>query len=519
MSAAFANAPDATERVLSTLNADGTRRWLSPRVSPGRFLRARRITAIALILIFTVIPYIRLNEKPLVLLDIAARRFTLFGITFLPTDTVLLSLFMVAIFIAVFLATALFGRVWCGWACPQTVYMEFLYRPIERLFEGMPGRAKRGIQGTGPARILKYTSFFIVSCYLAHTFLSYFVGVDKLAIWAQQSPLEHPTPFLVMCAVTALMMFDFCYFREQVCTIACPYGRLQSVMLDRHSLIVGYDRTRGEPRGARKQQMAATNRPVLALPILEMARNAQSCAAPTSAGEMEQTDGGRERRSEVCVSGAPQASRVGDCVDCGLCVVTCPTGIDIREGLQMECIGCAQCIDACDAVMTKLRRPPGLIRYSSQAIMAGEKRRVWRARVVVYPVLLTFVLAVFAIVLATQAPFHANILRGPGRPFDVRENGLIANTLRVKLINRLDTPGTYRFELLEPAAAMIEMEASPLELAPGESLTAPIIFLVPAEVFSHGRATGRVRITAGESSVERTCALVGPVVGVRGGGT
>jgi cytochrome c oxidase accessory protein FixG len=458
--------------VLSTLNADGSRRWLLPRLSKGRFLNARRAVGYALILVFTLIPYIKFRGLPLILLDLPARRFTFFGITLLPTDTLLLAFFMVSVFLAVFLATALLGRVWCGWACPQTVYMELVFRPIERFFDGAPGRAKKAWQGTPPAAFLKYLSFFVVACYLAHTFLAYFVGVDALRQWVVQSPFSHPIPFLVMACVTGLMLFDFCFFREQTCLVACPYGRMQSVMLDRHSLIVSYDPARGEPRGR-----ARTGKPAdLSLPVVT------------------------------------QPTRTGDCVDCGLCVTTCPTGIDIRNGLQMECIQCTQCIDACDAVMSKLGRPTGLIRYTSQAALAGEKPRLFRPRVIAYPLLLATVLTLFSVALASRQAIDTTILRSRGSTFTMLDEGsLVANTVRVKVVNR--TSSAIVCELsLEEDGAVLRTETNPLTLAPAESLTVGAMFAVPAESISRaGRDVHLVvRAQDGRALARRKYHLVGP---------
>ena len=241
------------EHVLSTLEADGSRRWLKPKLSRGNLWTRRRILGYVLIAIFTLIPFIEVNGNPLVLLDLGARRFTILGFTFLPTDTLLLAIFMVGLLLSVFLFTALFGRVWCGWACPQTVYMEFLFRPVERFFDGTVGRGGP-MKKVAPWRTAaKYVVYFLLSCYLANTFLAYFVGVDKLKVWMTQSPLEHPESFAVMAFVTFAMMVDFCYFREQMCLIACPYGRFQSVLLDQNSLIVAYDENRGEPRGKKSK--------------------------------------------------------------------------------------------------------------------------------------------------------------------------------------------------------------------------------------------------------------------------
>lgn len=396
------------ERVLSTLNKDGTRRWMKPRLSVGRFWKARRIVAYLLILIFTGIPYIQINGKPAILLDIIHREFTFFGKTLFATDTLLLALFMLTIFVSVFLATALAGRVWCGWACPQTVYMEFVYRPIERLFDGKPGtRPKKG--ATGFKKLLKHLTYLIISAFLAHTFLSYFVGVENLRHWIFGSPTSHPIAFAVVAAVTGLMLFDFGLFREQTCIVACPYGRFQSVMLDRSSLIVGYDKNRGEPRGAIKRK--AKNGDV-ALNVIE----------------------------------APQ----GDCIDCKMCVTTCPTGIDIRDGLQLECIHCAQCIDACDAIMDKVGKPRGLIRYSSQEALDGKKRKLLRPRVILYPLILTILLTAFVTVLLTKSAADVHLVRVKGNLFNALASGEFVNQARLTIANRTDGPVTYSAEVVSP---------------------------------------------------------------------
>ena len=210
-------------RVLATLESDGSRRWLYPKLALGRFLARRRVVAYLLIAIFTLIPYLTINHKPAMLLDIASRRFTLFGFTFLPTDTVLLALFMVAVFLTIFLVTALLGRVWCGWACPQTVYLEFVFRPVERLFIGRRGAGGKPRANLAPWRLpAMYATYLLISLYLAHTFLAYFVGVEALRHWIFGSPLDHPAAFLLMASVTLAMLFNFGFFREQTCTIACP---------------------------------------------------------------------------------------------------------------------------------------------------------------------------------------------------------------------------------------------------------------------------------------------------------
>jgi len=454
-------------RALSTLNDDGSRRWLNPRLSPGRFLSARRGVAWLLLAIYTLVPFLKIDGKPVLLLDLAARRFTILGHTFLPTDTLVLALFMVGLFLTIFLLTALSGRVWCGWACPQTVYMEFVFRPIERLFEGAPGRAKRALRGTGVARAAKYLVYLLVCGHLANTFLAYFVSAETVYQWTLHPPTQHPAGFALVAAVTALMMFDFCFFREQTCLVACPYGRFQSVMLDRNSLIISYDPARGEPRGRRGTLTKAES---LALPVL------------------------------------------GDCVDCKMCVTTCPTGIDIRDGLQMECVNCAQCIDACDSVMTRLNKPRGLIRYTSQAALAGAKTRILRARTAIYATLLTVIIAAGATLLLTAQTADVRVLRSRGAPFALLPDGLISNSVTIKLANRDDAPVAFTIAIDSPDGVSIRCERDHDALAPTETAAFPAIITAPPSLFSAGSLNVSIRVTGSNGfSTTLRHRLLGPL--------
>ncbi len=460
------------QRVLSTMHEDGSRRWLRPRLSLGRFHTRRQFVAYGLIAIFALIPYFKINEKPLILLDIINREFTFFGFTFFPTDTLVLALFILGIFITILLVTALLGRIWCGWGCPQTVYMEFVYRPIERYFIGAPGhRAKTGWW----RRPGMYLSYLAVSAFLAHVFLAYFVGVDALLSWTTQSPFEHPASFLVMVATTGLMMFDFAFFREQTCIVACPYGRLQSAMIDRNSLIISYDEARGEPRGKKKRTPKTDD------------------AAP----------------GDISLKTVPQDT--GDCVDCFKCVTTCPTGIDIRMGLQMECIGCAQCIDACDSVMDKLGRARGLIRYTSQASLQGEKNSLLRPRTLFYPTLLVIIGGLLVGVLATKGTADVSLIRAPGAPFMRLDSGEISNQVRVKVANRENREARYQLEMIEPAGGRIIATNLPIVAGPRERTDEVIVVAVPAAVFTDGRADIKIRVFDEEGfSVTRRYHMVGP---------
>jgi len=450
------------ERVLSTLETDGSRRWLKPKLSQGVYLQRRRLVAYALIAIYLLLPHLHWNGTQLFQLDIWQRRFTFFGYTFLPTDTVLLALFGMMVFVSIFLVTALFGRLWCGWACPQTVYLEFVYRPLERLFEGTAGKGGRARNVPVWRKAAMYATYLLISFVLANTFIAYFVGRDNVLRWMTGSPFDHPLPFAVMAVTTALMLFDFAYFREQLCILACPYGRFQSVLLDRNSLIVSYDAKRGEPRGKYRK-----NPP-------------------------------------------PDAAPRGDCIDCHACVTTCPTGIDIRNGLQMECINCTQCMDACDKVMEKIGRAKQLIRYSSQAQDEGEAGTWLRPRVFLYPAILLVLAGLFVGVLVTKQDTDLNLFRSIGTPYKVTDAGMVISPVRLKITNRQQQPRTYTIEPVTDKPVTL-LQGGTVEVPADAARTAQLPFQLPPAAFTDGVCEIRLRVHDG-ADYERTitCRLLGP---------
>jgi cytochrome c oxidase accessory protein FixG len=457
------NVIQAPEPVLSTLNVDGTRRWLRPKPSPGRMRTGRRITAWTLIAIFCALPYVRIHGRPAILLDLPHREFTLFGTTFQPGETLLFMLLLVSLFIGVFLVTALFGRVWCGWACPQTVYMEFLFRPLEYWIEGGPrGTTALDRHGLSPRRILKYAVFAVLAAFLAHIFLAYFVSIDVLAQWVRRSPIEHPTTFAIMLGTTALIFLDFTWFREQTCLVACPYGRIQSVLLDRRSRIVGYEKRRGEPR--RK--------------------------------------GTHDRPADA-----------GDCIDCGLCVLTCPTGIDIRDGLQMECIHCTQCVDACDAVMDRIGKPRGLIRYTTQDRIDGRPSPRLRPRVVLYPLALAVTFGLFLWQIATRTDAEVTLLRGIGAPFTVESDGSVVNQVRIRVANRADHARSFHIDLEGAPEAKLIAPINPLPVSSGALQTTSVFVVLPKAAFQGGERPVRFRVSEGRFDQAYDFPLLGPQAG------
>ncbi|HEY8945785.1 MAG TPA: cytochrome c oxidase accessory protein CcoG, partial [Polyangiaceae bacterium] len=402
-----------------------------------------RVVAWVLMLVFCALPWLRANGKPLILLDLPRREFTLFGTTFLPTDGVLLMLLLLAIFVGIVLTTSLVGRAWCGWACPQTIYLEFLYRPLERLFEG---KRERQIEldrsGGGIRRFAKNVTFLVVSVFLGNTFLAYFVGTDRLLVWVQRSPWEHPEAFAVMGAVSALVFADFAWFREQMCTLVCPYARLQSVLLDRRSLIVGYDARRGEPRSKGKPKPGS-----------------------------------------------------GDCIDCNACVVACPTGIDIRQGLQLECVACAQCVDACNSVMARIKKPPGLIRYGAQdGFESGAPTRVVRVRVVAYAAMLGLLVSLLVGTTLARPSAEVILLRGLGAPFETRGT-LVTNQIRIKVRNRTAREARYRLALLDASDATLVAPENPLRVPAGEQRSTSVFVTAEAKTLAGGQRPLRFRIS------------------------
>lgn len=378
---------------VTTIKRDGSRLFLHPADVNGVFTIWRRVFALFLIGIYLTLPWIPINGHPAVFLDVLNRRFHLFGLSFAAQDLWITFFFITGLGFSLFFVTSLFGRLWCGWACPQTVFLEHVYRRIERWIEGDSTARKQldeqemdGLKLT--KRIVKHGIFVIISIAIAHFFLAYFVSIPQLYQWMKTSPTEHWEAFVFVFIASAIIYFNFSWFREQLCLVICPYGRLQSALIDDDSVVIGYDENRGEPRGPAKKE------------------------------------------------------GFGDCVNCMRCVQVCPTGIDIRQGLQMECIGCANCIDACDSIMTKLGRKKGLVRYDSLNGLAGKKKRFLRPRLFLYFVLMLAGAMAFALSASKLKSSGMNLVRMTGAPYIVNDES-VRNQYMMRIINKTSHSNDY----------------------------------------------------------------------------
>ncbi|MDO8544220.1 MAG: cytochrome c oxidase accessory protein CcoG [Opitutaceae bacterium] len=445
-----------TTESVTTIRDDGSRPFLFPADARGRFARARQWSAAALIIFYLALPWIKVNGYPAVFLDLATRRFHLFGLTLAAQDLWLMFFVITGLGFSLFFVTALLGRVWCGWACPQTVFLDHVYRRIERWIDGdaMERRALSAAPlsaGKVVKRLAKHALYIAVSAAIMHLFLAYFVSIPEVWAMVRAAPGEHWGAFAFMAVSTGTLYFNFAWFREQMCLVICPYGRLQSALIDDHSLVIGYDVARGEPRG--------------------------------------------KKRAHDSRAAAPAVT--GDCVDCSRCVHVCPVGIDIRQGLQMECIGCTACIDACDDVMTRLQRPRGLIRYDSQNGFAGRPTCWLRPRTILYFVLLLVGAAVTTWALSTVKPATFGITRMMGAPYVV-DIGAVRNQFMLRIVNKRAVPARFMVQVDRAPADLRRIGfETPVDLPALAETVQPLILLQPRNGY-----TGPFKLTIGINDAE-----------------
>lgn len=450
---------------IATVNKDGKRNWIYAQRPKGRFYNARTIISLFYLLLFFSLPFIRVNGDPVFLFNILERQFILFGVTFWPQDFFIFGIGMLVFILFVVLFTVAFGRVFCGWACPQTIFMEMVFRKIEYWIEGDAAHQRKLDQMPyNQEKILKRGSkhllFFGVAFIIANTFLAYVIGTEDLFKIMSEPLSKHIGGFTSLIIFTLIFYAVYAWFREQVCLIVCPYGRLQGVMTDRNTILVMYDYLRGEPRGKYKK---------------------------------------KERAGK------------GDCIDCMQCVKVCPTGIDIRNGIQLECTNCTACMDACDFMMEKVGSEKGLIRYASENGIAQKQKLKITPRILAYSFVLTALVGFLVVLLATRKDIDTTILRTPGMLFQKQENNMISNLYNIRLINKThnDIPVTLK---LKSDQGTIKMIGKQLVLHKESKTESEFFILLPREFIKDRKTILYVDVFSGDKKVQTVkTTFLGPI--------
>lgn len=392
---------------VATIEQSGTRKWVYPKKPKGKFTNYRDLVTLFLLAIFFILPFIKLNGNPFLKINIIDREFFIIGQPFYPQDFFILALGAITSVVFIIIFTVVFGRIFCGWICPQTIFMEGVFRKIEYWIEG--DRNKQIKLANQPwtgekiwKKTLKWSIYVIISLIITHWMFMYIVGYQDVFKIMQEGPVVYPTNFIVMIIFTGLFYFVFAWFREQVCTLVCPYGRLQGVLIDKETINVFYDFNRGENRAKWRK--------------------------------------GEDRK----------AAGKGDCIDCNQCVVVCPTGIDIRNGQQLECINCTMCIDACDEVMVKTGLPKGLIRYATQDEIEKEEKFKFTTRMKAYSVVLLALLGFLGYLLNNRGTLEAKFIKPAGSTYYVKD-GRINNTYNYTFLNKSNKDHTVTIKVIKPA--------------------------------------------------------------------
>jgi cytochrome c oxidase accessory protein FixG len=387
---------------LSTMDAEGKRKWIYAQKPKGKLYNIRTYLSCVYFIVFFGLPFVQVGGRPLFLFDVTKAKFILFGKVFWPQDFFILGLGMVAFILFIILFTAAFGRLFCGWACPQTNFMEMMFRKVEYWIEGDAARQKMLAKAPWTSEKIirkstKHVVFFGLSFIIANFFLAYVIGVQDLEKIMREPLSEHVAGFSSLLVFSGVFYGVYAFFREQACTVICPYGRLQSVLLDKNSMVVAYDYKRGETRGIAKKT---------------------------------------------------EEDIYGDCIDCFACVKVCPTGIDIRNGVQMECVGCTACIDACNNIMDRIGKPQGLIRYASENSIANGEPLKYTSRMKMYTALCGLVVVILSAILFTRKDVDATVMRTPGILYQERGTDSISNLYNIKLANKTtqEIPLTIKLE-------------------------------------------------------------------------
>lgn len=453
---------------LATVDAAGNRVWVYPKKPKGRLHNLRILVTVVLLGLLFAGPFIKINSQPLLLLNIFQRKFIILGLVFWPQDFVLFGLAMITFFVFVILFTTAFGRIWCGWACPQTLFMEMVFRKIEYLIEGDANQQRKLNSAPWTTQKLfkksfKHLIFLAISLLIAHLLMAYIIGVDQVKEVVAAGPGVELTGFLGLLLFTGIFYGVFAYFREQACTVVCPYGRLQGVLLNKESIVVAYDWLRGEPRSKLRKGALIENQ--------------------------------------------------GDCIDCKLCVHACPTGIDIRNGTQMECVNCTACIDACNQVMEKVQRPKGLIRFDSYTGIEGGKPLKFTARLVGYTAILVALMGLLSYLLISRTDVETTVLRVPGQMFQRTPDGNISNLYSIQVINKTFDDITLNIKLLNHEHAAITRVGEATLLVPANGMVNGVYFVeIPSSQISKVKTPIMLGVYRGEELIEKVKTnFLGPI--------
>ncbi len=452
---------------IGTIDEEGKRAWIFPKKPSGRYYKYRKLVSYGLLIFLFASPFVKINGNQFLMFNVLERRFNIFGFPFWPQDFHLFVISMIigVIFIALF--TVAFGRIFCGWMCPQTIFMEMVFRRIEFWIDGDRGAQMRLDRQSWNAekirkRLLKWFVFFIISFLIANVFLAYLIGSDKLIEYVIDGPLNHISTLVSLLVFTAVFYFVFAWFREQVCIIACPYGRMQGVLLDNKSIVVAYDHKRGEAENGRKKFRKNEDRNALGN---------------------------------------------GDCIDCFQCVNVCPTGIDIRNGTQLECVNCTACIDECDTIMEKIDLPKGLIRYASEDNIEKKAKFTFNPRLKGYAAVLTILIGVFIGMLFLRNDLEANILRLPGQLYEHKEGNIISNVYTYKLINKTSEDiDDVSFKLLSHKGKIDLVSHRSFEV-PAQQLAEGTLFIeIDNAVLNGDKDKLKIGVYSGDQLIETTTA-------------
>ncbi len=443
---------------IATVDKEGKRIWIYPKKPKGRFYNYRKWVSYLLLILLFGLPWIRVNGEPLVLLNILERKFIIFGIHFVPQDFHLFVIGMIILILAIVLFTVVFGRLFCGWVCPQTIFMEMVYRRIEYWIEGDANAQKRLNKAPWtPEKVVKKATkqaiFFAIAVFIANTFLSYIIGVEEVMNIMREPISQHMTGFIAMIVFSMAFYLVFSQLREQVCTTICPYGRLQGVMLDKNSLAVYYDFERGEPRGRIKKNAKETDPPL------------------------------------------------GDCIDCKLCVQVCPTGIDIRNGIQLECVNCTACMDACDEVMEKVNRPTGLVRMDSYNGIVDKKYKFINPRSIAYTAVLVILVGLESFLFMSRSDVETLFLRTPGMLFQRPAEGIISNLYNYQIINKTSDEFPVTFELIN-IEGDLEFIGTPPSTKKNEVVEGAVFIKIPEESLASRKTELKIRVMNGEMEID-----------------